>query len=639
VKASQAVSGEIVLGRVIEALMTIALEHAGAQRGLLLMPEGEGYRVAAEATVERESAQLIVREAPPPPTEAPEAILRYVQRTRESVLLDDAAAPNLFSDDAYLRKRHPRSLLCLPLVKQGRLGGMLYLENPLTPGAFTRERVAVLELLASQAAISLENASLYTDLREENLERQRAEKALSESRARLAAILGSARDAVVTVDAEQRIILFNASAERMFGCRAEEAIGGALDDLIPERFHAIHREHVRKFAESGTTRRSGAPLEVVGLRANGEEFPVDASISRAQCGGQKLLTVMLRDSTERKRAEADRVARETAEAASRAKSAFLASMSHELRTPLNAVLGYARLLQREPGLGERQADGLATIEQSGEHLLDLINDLLDLAKVEAGRLELAPLPLKLTAFLTAVVQVLRVKGEEKGVPVVWEASPELPSTVLADGRRLRQILLNLLGNAVKFTDRGEVRLRVGLLAREEDVVRLRFEVTDTGIGVAADELKHLFQRFEQAGDFAHRASGTGLGLAISQQLVHLMRGDIQVASTPGAGSRFWFDLDLPVLAAEPTGASANETEGTGEMRAAEPFSVPPREEMEVLHRLALAGDMRAIRRQAGHLAGLDVRYRPFAEHLDQLAKRYQSKAVLKWIERHLDVSA
>jgi signal transduction histidine kinase len=209
-------------------------------------------------------------------------------------------------------------------------------------------------------------------------------------------------------------------------------------------------------------------------------------------------------------------------------------MSHELRTPLNAVLGYARLLQREPDLGERQADGLATIEQSGEHLLDLINDLLDLAKVEAGRLDLAPLPLKLAAFLPAVVRLMQVKGDEKGLPVIWEASPGLPSTVLADERRLRQILLNLLDNAVKFTDRGEVRLRVQLLAREEDVVRLRFEVIDTGVGVAADELKHIFKRFEQAGELARRASGTGLGLAISQQLVRLMGSEIQVDSTPGA---------------------------------------------------------------------------------------------------------
>jgi CheY-like chemotaxis protein len=445
-----------------------------------------------------------------------------------------------------------------------------------------------------------------------------------------------------------------------------------------------------------------------------------------------------------------------------------------LRTPLNAVIGFARLLQREPDLGERQADGLATIEQSGEHLLDLINDLLDLAKVEAGRLDLAPLPLKLAAFLPAVVHVVQVKGDEKGLPVIWEASPGLPSTVLADERRLRQILLNLLGNAVKFTDRGEVRLRVHLLAREEDVVRLRFEVIDTGVGVAADELKNIFKRFEQAGELARRASGTGLGLAISQQLVRLMGSEIQVDSTPGAGSRFWFDLSLPVLAAEPGGpreeatvrgyagprrtvlvvddVSANravlavllrelgftvveadngqaaleqvrqatpdlvvmdlvmpvmdglaairnirgiaalprlpivavsastdregqeisraagadaflakpidheallhriggllglswlreESEAAAEMRVAEPLSVPPREEMEVLHRLALAGDMRAIRRQAEHLAGRDGRYRPFAEHLDQLAKQYQSKAVLQWIERCLERSS
>jgi signal transduction histidine kinase/CheY-like chemotaxis protein len=260
---------------------------------------------------------------------------------------------------------------------------------------------------------------------------------------------------------------------------------------------------------------------------------------------------------ERKAAEAAReAALAEAVALARQRSNFLAQMSHELRTPLNAIIGYAQLLKRDGHeLTERQAAGLATIHESGQHLLTLINDILDLARVEAGRMDLHPAAVHLGAFLRLVADIMRVKAEEKGLSFHYTLAPDLPAAVTIDETRLRQVLLNLLGNAVKFTDHGTVTLRVLAAPGGTDngTVTLRFEVVDTGIGMSAQQLGRLFHPFEQVSDMPWRAGGTGLGLAISQQLVRLMGGNIEVASEPGRGSSFSFELAVPVAA----GSSAN----------------------------------------------------------------------------------
>jgi signal transduction histidine kinase/DNA-binding NarL/FixJ family response regulator len=238
-------------------------------------------------------------------------------------------------------------------------------------------------------------------------------------------------------------------------------------------------------------------------------------------------------------------AKNAAETANRAKSAFLATMSHELRTPLNAILGYAQILRRA-GLTARDAAGVETIQRSGEHLLLLINDMLDLARIEAGKVELYPDDMDLGALLRIVTDIIRVEAQRKGLRFDYEAVGNVPSAVRADEKRLRQVLLNLLNNAVKFTQHGKVGLRVTVLDADAERARLRFQVEDTGIGIRAEHLERVFRPFEQAADVQRRFGGTGLGLAISRQLVRLMGGDIHAESQVGVGSRFSFELDLPL---------------------------------------------------------------------------------------------
>ncbi|MEG5066110.1 ATP-binding protein [Microcoleus sp. B3-A4] len=372
-------------------------------------------------------------------------------------------------------------------------------------------------------------------------------------------ILNSMSDAVLVADENGRLLLFNPAAEQMFG---------KITDSQPEEWS----EQYGLFHADGATPILAEQIPLV-RAVRGEQVDNMELLSRhskAQqgvwmtvssrplkdaSGALKGGVVVCHDTSDRKSTELQILrAKEAAEVANRTKSEFLANMNHELRTPLNGILGYTQILQRDPATTAKQMKGLGVIYQCGSHLLTLINDILDLSKLEVQKMELYPQDFHLANFLSSTVDICRVKAVQKGVEFHYQPASNLPTAVHADDKRLRQVLLNLLSNAVKFTDFGTVTFRVEVVESEDSnselktqnskISRIRFLIKDTGIGIAPDKLSTIFLPFEQAGKRDRNIEGTGLGLAIGQQIIEKMDSEIHVESVLGQGSSFWFEIDL-----------------------------------------------------------------------------------------------
>ncbi|TAF36114.1 MAG: response regulator [Oscillatoriales cyanobacterium] len=460
IKASLAISGEIVLDSLLAKLMKILLENAGAQTGFLIAPKNGEFAIEAAGEA---GGDVRVLSGAGLDFAYPRSLINFVDRTLEDIVLHDARSEAIFNNDPYIAEHQPKSVLCAAIVYQGKLTAILYLENNLTTGAFTPDRLEVLKLLSSQAAIALENARLYANL-------ETANKQLEE---------------------------YNFT----------------LEAKVKERTQELHEKN----------------------------------------------SLLSEEIQERQKAEA------AARDASRAKSEFLANMSHELRTPLNGILGYTQIFKRDKDLTSQQQNGIGVIHRCGEHLLALIEDILDLSKIEARRMEILPTEFDFPDFLQCINAICSIRAGKKNIAFNCEYLSSLPTAISADEKKLRQILINLIGNAVKFTERGGVTFKVSVVDCASDgkrtevlttnldggrtevlttKVRIRFQVEDTGIGIAADELPKIFAPFEQVGNTRRHTEGTGLGLAISRQLVEIMGSELKVESTLGRGSIFWFELDL-----------------------------------------------------------------------------------------------
>ena len=368
------------------------------------------------------------------------------------------------------------------------------------------------------------------------------EQALRSSEARFRGTFENAAVGIAHCDLDGRYLRVNQRWCEIVGYQRESLLLRRFHDMIDPGDLAASEE---KYCLLGEGRLSHYSEEVPVVKADGSRGWVSVSVAlQRDASGRALHTIaILQDISSRKALEDTvRVAKDAAEAANRAKDQFLANISHELRTPLNGILGYAQILRRDGEMTERQLASLGVIEQSGEHLLMLINDILDFARIEAGKLDLNVTDVPLGPFLRVIAEMVSLRADQKQLVLNYEASPNLPKVFRVDEKRLRQVLLNLLTNAIKFTDRGEITLAVRMMADG----RLRLEVRDTGVGVSPDRLEAIFQPFEQAGDFTRRTGGVGLGLAISRQLVRMMGSEILVTSSVGQGSTFWFELDAPV---------------------------------------------------------------------------------------------
>ncbi|MCW5201461.1 AAA family ATPase [Desulfobulbus sp. US4] len=424
IKASQTLSKEIVLSKLLANMMRIVIENAGAQKGVLLLPRKNQWFIETEGSAENDEIMVLRSLALEKYADIPSSLIHYIARTQENVVLSDAAQEGSFSQDRYIIREQCKSILGMPLINQGELIGIIYLENNVTTGAFNQQRLEVLLLLSSQLAISIKNSLLYNQ----------------------------------------------------------------LEVKVAERTHALEQEI-----------------------------------------------------TERKRAE------EKATAASKAKSDFLSNMSHEFRTPLNVILGFAQILERDLALSEEQQGQIAIINRHANLLLSLINEVLDLAKIESGLITLDETSFDLDIFLDSLKETFHQRAVDKGLFFTITKDENLLRSIKTDERKLHQILINLIGNAFKFTRTGGISLRVRSAKSTTEtggIQMLYCDVEDTGIGIDLEHQKKIFSPFIQSSASVDQSVGTGLGLSITQQFIKLMGGDIEVSSTPDIGSIFRFKVAI-----------------------------------------------------------------------------------------------
>ncbi len=363
------------------------------------------------------------------------------------------------------------------------------------------------------------------------------------------AITQSTQDAIIMMNENGLISFVNRACTIMFGYTKEEMLNTDLHELIaPPVYISSFRNGFEVFKTTGEGLVVGRTLEIEAIRKSGSIFPVELSISSARMNDCWYSIGIIRDITERKRAERDIVeASEAAENASRTKSEFLANMSHEIRTPLNTVIGATGLLS-ETNLDNEQMKLVEMMHSSGESLLALINDILDISRIEAGKITLEEIPFNLNDLLKRICDTLSVRSNKKNLEMTYEIKPGVPDLLIGDPNRLRQILVNLIGNAIKFTEKGSIRVSVENMETTKNNSTLKFSISDTGIGIPSAKLESIFNTFTQAdASVTRKFGGTGLGLAISRKLVHLMHGDISVESTKGEGTTFSFSakFDIP----------------------------------------------------------------------------------------------
>jgi PAS domain S-box-containing protein len=465
----------------------------------------------------------------------------YILRTAQPLLITrDALVALLKTQGEFEALPHPAAQrLGAPLLLGGRAIGVIALQSYDRTDAYDENDLRLLEFVAGQTAAAVH--------------RHEAAAALARAEARYRSIFENAVEGLYVSSPEGKFLSVNPALARMLGYDSPAALLTAVNDIK----HQLYVRSGRRDDFFALIQHSDeiADFESEVLRRDGTTIWVSESVRvvRNAAGAIDHFEGVAADITQRREAaRALQAAKEAADAASRSKSYFLASVSHELRTPLNGILGYTQILRRDNGLTDKQREGVRVIHESADHLLALINDVLDLSKIEAGRIELHPADFDLPDFATGVERVFTPRARDKSLLFETALATDLPRFTHGDEQRLRQIVFNLVANAVKFTTTGGVVFSVQRGAGEA----IRFSVSDTGPGISEDDIKKLFEPFTQVGRQTAAATGTGLGLAISRSLVERMGGKLKVESKPGWGSRFWFEVSLPVATTSPARGSA-----------------------------------------------------------------------------------
>jgi PAS domain S-box-containing protein len=531
-KAAQAVSGEIVLGKLIKTLLRIAVEHAGAERGLLILFPGDEPRIAAEATTGRGQVEVTLHQTAVSPAELPESVLHYLIRTRQSVILDDALAPNPFSADEYICQKHARSVLCLPLVKQANLIGVLYLENNLASHVFTPARISVLELLASQAAISLENARLYNDLQERE--------------AKIRRLVDSNIVGIVIWDVQGRIIDANQAFLDMVGYAREDLVSGRLrwTELTPAEWRDADEQIIAELKAVGTLQ----PREKEYLRKDRSRVPVLVARALFEWKPDEGVSFVI-DMTDRKRAEEKLRASERRLLDAQMELAHVtrvttlgemtASIAHEVNQPLAAVAANAEACLRWL---DRATPDLDAARRSVEWVINDNNrasEVIRRVRALAKKTEIEKVPLDVNDVVKEVITLVQRELTSHRVSLRMELAPAL-AMILGDRVQLQQVMINLVMNGIEAMQSVTDRPReLVIRSRQDETQQVLVSVTDCGVGISAKDPDRLFDAF-----FTTKSSGMGMGLSICRSIVEAHRGRLSASSNEGPGATFQFTLPI-----------------------------------------------------------------------------------------------
>jgi len=559
-QASQTISGEIILSALINKMMHIVIENSGAEKAFFIIENKGALFIEAEALAKTDIMNIlntISLKSSEAAKKMPVSIINYVARTFKDVVIDDASVQGRFTKDRYIIEHNLKSVLCTPLISRGQLRGVLYLENNLTAGAFTPERVKIMQMLTSQVAISVENAGFY--------------KSLKKSEKKYRSLWERAVEGIFQASPDGHLISANPSLYKIMGYDQSEDTASLATDIAKQIFvnpedrdkllnNLSAQDQVVGF-ETDVRQKDGTPIQIsLSARAikdaHGNLERIEGSI------------VDIRERIEKEKADRER---KSAESANYAKSEFLANMSHEIRTPMNAVLGFTELLDSMI-TDRKQREYLSAIKSGGKGLLTIINDILDLSKIEAGKLEIQYEPVNPHTVFIEIENIFSLQAARKNVSFKIEIDPQLPENIIMDEVRVRQILFNLIGNAFKFTEKGYVKVAVSPILIRDDQLRddqaspqndssddefehslnLCITVEDTGIGIPEKDQQSIFESFkQQEGQSTRKFGGTGLGLAICKRLVEMMDGSVTVKSTPGQGSVFEIILRDVAIAEDP----------------------------------------------------------------------------------------